>query len=99
MVRIGKSRMNLLISAPSNVSSNCPFGLFLSEQICVAMGLIRHCDRGQGQIGCTFASIVFGAIPALIVRPVVASTSARNCETTSAAVMLFSVIYGVMLEH
>ena len=45
----------------------------------------------------TFASMVFGAIPALIVKPVVASTSARRSETTSDADMLRSDMYGVIL--
>lgn len=83
--------MKRVMTVRSNASSNCPFGLFLSEQICSS----APADYKQP----TFASILFGAMPAEMVSSVLASTSARSCVTTSAAVMLCEDMYAVMLQR
>lgn len=69
--------MNLVITDRSNSSSNWPFGLFLSEQICSRQLHLL----GEHEV-CTLASMRFAAMPADMVRSVRASTCARNCVTT-----------------
>ena len=87
--------MKRVMTDLSNSSSNCPFGLFLSEQICDERDE-KRCLWPDEMI--TLASILFGAIPAEIVSCVLASTSARSCETTCDAVISCSFMYDVMLQ-
>jgi len=85
----GKSRIKRVMADLSNSISNCPFGLFLSEQICRQLRVMASF--------LTLASILFGAIPADIVNPVFSSTPARSCETTSPADIPVRSMNGVML--
>lgn len=64
--------------------------------VLVGADLAVSCGLGGGRR--TFASMRFGAIPAEMVSPVLSKTSARSFVTTSVAVMLYSDIYGVMLQ-
>lgn len=57
-----------------------------------------NCPSGLFLSEHILASSLLGAIPALMVRPVSASTAARRWETTSEADISWSVMYGVMLQ-